>query len=494
MKDSESSSHDILGRLVKNSFFLIVSRISDVAVALVTIPVIARYLGLKTFGDYALVLAIAIFVKPLAEFGSENIICREVANNKTAAPEFVASAFISRALSSGLIMFVLYLLLDIVAPDKSVKQAILISAGTEVSLSFCTILLAVITAYERMEYELLCKFFYHLVFILGITAVILFDLGFTALFYARFFSSLIFLLFGAFFVFKYLLPVKKEFSWHIIRFIYKEAFPLAIFTLLITASSKVDVFFLGYFKGPADIALFEVPSRLITQLQFVPLSINVSMFAFFARAAEASTEALHEHYDRAARFLYIFSVFPAILIFLGAETIIRLLFGDKFIASALALKILCWSFIVFSLVHFFQHILIVLGRQRVIVLLVGASFVSNILLDVWLVPLYGYIGASIASLTASLILFALTVICVSGHAGRLNASTVFLKPTASALSAGAVCYFLITNSFTSLLVGAFFGLLIYISMLFALKTFEKTELRLVREAFFRKIKTGERQQ
>lgn len=487
-KKHAHSGH-LINRMARNSVFLILSRITDMSAFFITTPIIARYLGMNAFGEYALVMAITIFVKPLAEFGSESIICRDVVKNTTGASEYVNAAFIARALMSGFIMIIIYLFVGLVVSDNVFKHAILISAVTDISLSFCAIFLAVIRAYERMEYELLCNFFYQLANIAGITAVILLDLGFISLFYARLFSALIFLVFLLLFVFKYLLSFRKGFDWHVIKFIYKEAAPLAIFTLLITASSKIDVFFLNYFKGPADIALFEAPNRLITQLQFIPFSINASMFPFFARVSEDPNESLHIYYGRAVKFLYIFSIFPAMLSFLGSEAIINLLFGGKFLLSSVALRILSWSFIIFTLNHFLHNILIVLGKQRVIIIIVGISFLFNILLDLLLIPYYGYIGASIATLVSSFISFIITVFCTSRYAGRLSAVNILVKPSISALLAGIACYFIITKSFVSLLAGAFLGLTIYILMLLVLKAFEKNELDLIKQAIFRKGKT-----
>lgn len=482
------ASERMINRIARNSIFLIFSRITDMAAIIITTPIIARYLGLKTFGDYALVMAITIFVKPLAEFGAESIICRDVAKDKTGASEYVNAAFIARALMSGFIMIVFYLLVGLLVSDGVLKHAILISAFTEVSLSFCAILLAVIRAYEKMEYELFCNFFYQFTYVAGITAVILLDLGFISLFYMRFLSVLIFLFLTIFFVFKYLLSFKNKFDWHVIKIIYKEAFPLVIFTLLITASSKIDVFFLNYFKGPADIALFEAPNRLITQLQFIPFSINASMFPFFARVSEDPNESLHMYYGRAVKFLYIFSIFPAILIFFGSEAIINLLFGGKFFLSSVALRILSWAFILFTLNHFLHHILIVLGRQRVIILIVAISFIVNIISDFLLIPSYGYIGASIATLVSGFISLIITIFFTSKYAGRLSAVSILVKPTFSALLAAITCYFIITKSFVSLLAGGVLGLTIYITMLLFLKVFEKNELILMKEVIFRKRK------
>ncbi len=488
MSKNQSYSGHLLSRIAKNSIFLIFSRITDMTAILITTPIIARYLGLASFGDYALVMSVSIFVKPLAEFGAESIICRDVAKNKNGASEYINSAFIARALGAGIILFLVYFLMWSTTTDATFRHAVLISSITEISLSFSTILLAVIRAHERMEYELLCSFLNQLAYIAGITAVILTDSGFLLLFYARLFAALIFFVSALFFVFKHMLKFRKGFDWHVMMFIYKEAFPLVIFTLLITASSRIDVFFLNYFKGPADIALFEAPNRLVTQLQFISFSINASMFPFFARVSEGPNESLHAYYGRVVKFLYIFSILPAMLTFLGSETIIRSLFGEKFLLSSAALRILSWTFILFTLNHFLHHILIILGRQRLIIFIVGISFIVNMLLDLLLIPYYGYVGASIATLVSGSVAFVLTVIYTFKYAGKLSAKYILVKPSISALLAGIVCYFVITKSLLSLLVGAFLGVSLYTLMLLVLKAFEPDELNLIKEAIKVKMK------
>lgn len=488
MTNSEEHKTYLLNRIVKNSFFLVISRITDIGAVIITTPLIARYLGLKDFGDYALVMAITIFVKPLAEFGAESIICRDVAKNKDNASGYINAAFIIRALISGFIIVLIYLFSALTIYNPMLKHAILISSVTEIAISFITIFFAVIRAYERMEYELICNFSHKLVYIVGIAVVVLLDLGFLALFYARFFASLSFLWLATFLVFRHLIVFKKGFKWQVVRFIFKEAVPLAIFTLLITAYSKVDIFFLKFFRGSADVALFDAPNRLITQLQFIPFSVVVSMFPFFARISEDPSESFHEYYARAVKFLYVFSIFPVIITFLGSESIINLLFGEKFLPAVISLRILAWTFIVYTINHFLHNMLIILGRQRIITIIAGLSLLSNVLLDFLLIPHYGYVGASIATLVSCFILFALTIFFVSMYAGRMNASNILIKPSISALLTGVACFFIIKKSLMSLFAGVLFGLPLYISMLLMLSVFDENDLRLIKGVIFRRKK------
>ena len=484
--------HNYMGktvnRLVRNSFFLISSRAIDFGVLIFTTPVIARYLGLKAFGDYALVMAISIFVMPLVEFGSESIICRDVSRNRDNPSEYINSAIILRGLLSAYVLVFVYVVIELVFSNRELKLAIFVSTTSELIVSFCTLFFAVIRAYERMEYEMVCSFIHKMAFLTAIILVIKNDLGFVALFYAKLFSSIVFLSLALFFVFKQIVAFKRGFSWRIIRYILREAFPLAIITVLVTAFSKIDVFFLKYFKGSSDIALFEASNRLIIQLQFIPLSITISLFPFFSRISEDLMVSLKGYYKKGFKFLYIFSIFPAMFMIIGSQGIIALLYGKSFQQAAVSLKLLASTFVLIALSHLMHNILIVIGKQRLIIVSVGLCFISNALLDYILIPIYGYIGASIATLVAQFILFSATMFFMSVYVGRIDASIILVKPSVSVLLTGVACFFIITNGLASLIAGFFLGLSLYISILLMLGTFDENELGVIKEIIFRRKK------
>lgn len=475
-------------RFIKNSFFLVASRVVDIGVIAVSIPLIARYLGLKAFGEYALVTAITIFFQPLAEFGAESVICRDLANKKYNAAEYINSAMAVRTLLSVLLILIYYSISKYLAADKLFAQAVLISVFTELLISFNSIFFSVIRAYERMDYELFINFLNKIVFLSATILVVYFNLGFLSLFYARFFSTVILLALSSFFVFKRFLVFKAGFNGRIAAYILKSGFPIAMVVLLATASSKVDVFFLKYFRGPVEIALFEAANRLIIQIQFIPLAVVTALFPFLTRLSAGDVSLFKISYERGLKILYIGSIFAVMFMVMGAETIIGSLFGEKFLPSVPAFRIVVFIFIFFSLNYFLHQILIIKGKQRVFTAFALVSFLLNVLLDFLLVPTYGYIGASVATLFSCLVLCLLSVLYASSQVGGMNFIGTFAKPTAAVLLTGAACYFIINKTIISLIVCSCLGLLIYIALLLMMKTFSGDELETFKDFMVKKLR------
>lgn len=483
--EGSSDRKNILARLVRNSFFLITSRVLDFSVVIVTTPIIARYLGVKAFGDYALVTALTIFFGPLVEFGTESIICRDISKDKNNPSLYINSTFVTRALFSILLLVVYYGLTEALFPSSLLGQAVLVSAFTELILSLSMVFPPVFRAYEKMEYELLSNLFNKVFSTVAVLAVAFLDYGFLALFYVRALAACVLLMFSVFFVFKKLVVFKWGFSLRLAVSLMKQGLPVALVILFAVASSKIDVYFLKYFKGSAEIALFEIPNRLIGQFQFIPLSVVTALIPFFSRSSMGLAPSFRLHYATVIKFLYICSIFTVMLMVTGADVIIVTLFSDKFQPSVLAFRIISWIFIFFSMNFFIHQILIILGRQKAFFLFAGFSFIVNAGMDLLLIPHYGYIGASIATVSACLTLSILSILYVSRQIGRINIADVFAKPTICISLTWLVSYFLYKNSVISFITIGCIGLLIYISLLLLSKAFSKTEMKFIREFIIR---------
>lgn len=475
------NQESLFGRLLKNSLFLAGSRMVDIVAVIVTTPIIARYLGLESFGNYALVTAISIFVKPLADFGFERIICRDIAKDIGASNRLISTAIVARLLLSACIIVILHLLIANIGFYRDIHKAIYISVASEFVISYCTIFLAAIRAHERMEYELFCSFAHKLTFVAGIALVVILDLGFLTIFYARLFSSLVFLGLAILIVYDRLFAFVWNFSKKTAVLILRDAYPLAIYSLLLTLSFKLDVFFLQYLKGAQEIAVFEAAHRLIMQFQFLPMSVAFAVFPFLSKLSQANAQSMRIYYERTIKLFYIFTIFPVILTLIGAEQIIRLLFGVDFLASTVVLRIIALAFMFLALVSLQHNVLIILKKQRLSLLSVAACLASKTLLDRFLIPHYGAVGAGIATLLSYFVLFACSGYFVSRHLRHMRLAGIILKPSIGALLAGIVCYLILAFSRTTgaFVIGAVSGCIVYIVCLLRFHTFSEDELAAV---------------
>ena len=167
------------------------------------------------------------------------------------------------------------------------------------------------------------------------------------------------------------------------------------------------------------------------------------------------------------------------LIALAPETL-QIIYAGKFQSSSAALQL----FGVFLIVRFIgitsSQVLATTGKQPLRTRQEGYGVLLNILLDVVLIPLFGFMGAAIASLITELVMqsifFVMTRRLIQDHIGQ---SLVKILP---ALLAGAVMYGVVWSikDLTWLPITVGVGVLVYAAGLFAFRFFNRSDLKLLR--------------
>ena len=277
-----------------------------------------------------------------------------------------------------------------------------------------------------------------------------------------------------------------------VKFIIRESLPLGIFSLLLTLIFKVDVFFLNWFGNKTDVALFESPHRLITQMQIFSMAISSSLFPVLSRfAGRNSNSSLQLYYSNTYKFLLIIGILISVLLFLGGRPLIVTLFGGAFRDAAASLKILSPIMVFLFLISLQNFFLTAIGRQLLNMVSISIALIINISLDILLIPHYSFIGASIATLISYFFLLMVNSYFVSKEGIRLN-----IWPfTSKIVLAGCLMLFatLINthNNLETLLIRMGIGLIFYIFSVILFKILSYKEIDTVKDIFFKKYEKEE---
>jgi O-antigen/teichoic acid export membrane protein len=476
---------ELVTRVARNTLFVLFARGTDLVVALFTTMLIARYLGITDFGNFALVTAISLFLGPVADFGFERIIAREIARDKIIAGKYLGSAVIARLALSLLILVLVTIMLSFVIDwDPNVERAVYLSTFAQLFTSMGLLGVGTFRAFERMEYELVLNFFVNLLYLGLLVVVIVLDGGFILIFGARLIASMLqMILLLSVATRKFVKPV-LSIDKKLLRYLFTEAAPLGIFAILLTATFRVDVFVLSYYKGPVDVSIFEAAHRIIMQFQVIPMSIVIALFPFFSVIATHSTDALKASYSRAFKIMFVISIPLPILITPLSGTVISVLYGVSFAPAAASLSILSWTLPFLFLILLQTFVMTAQGRQRFNTICAAIGFSVNFLLDLLLVPSYGFLGASYATLISYVLLFFLTYYFLAKSVGALRFRDYLPKPLLAAGTMGLAAYVLSGRGNALFqLASAFFVVVAYAAALYATKAFSIDEVLIVKRLF-----------
>lgn len=163
--------------------------------------------------------------------------------------------------------------------------------------------------------------------------------------------------------------------------------------------NKVDIMMVGAFINPMAVAMYNVATR-ITNYMEVPMSgIAQAVYPRIATAqSEAGGKAVAEWYERSVGLLAAILLPMAIGVVLLAEPIVVLLAGVKYAEAAPLLVVLVMAVIAKPWSRLFGITLDAIGRPQLNFKVLLAGLILNAALNLLLIPVWGVIGAAIASL------------------------------------------------------------------------------------------------
>lgn len=459
----EKAGASSLALIVRNSVAILGARLTEVACGFISISLIARYLGVELFGLYGYVTSIIAILTVLSYFGIQRIIIREIAKDKSCVNKCMGAGIILRVILSIATLGIIYLASMLLDLEPEAITALLVFGLSEIIMSFISLFVSVFTALEKMHYDTLFTAVSRAINLALIGMVVYFDLGFSALFTVYLIGNLFSLGLALMFTFSRLGWPEFKIDFSFWKFLLRESLPLMLATSISKTFFRVDVFLLKFFKTLSDVSMFYGPHFLIIRLQVIPVTLSTVLFPSLARLAKHSPESLSNVFERAFKILISISLPLTLTAMVLADDFIVLYFGQDFAKAAIVFKILIWTINFMFLECLMVFLLISINKQWFPVYSNTVTLIVNIVLDVILIPKYGYVGASVATLIAYGARTFMTYYFVSTNISFAPLHKIIVRPILSALVMGAVI--VLGSKFGSLYIGLVVSLPSYFAVL-----------------------------
>lgn len=445
-------------RVIKNSLFMLLARVIQIAASSFILIAVARYLTVQSYGDYSFIVAFVSSVMALTYFGIQQIMIREISRDKTNAHKYLGSAILLRTCLSLIAAVILMIAIMFIKPSNLIISAILIAIISEFFLTFSMLMKVVFQAFEKMIYEPILTVIYLLILSFAIAAVIHFDMGLLWLLIATAAANAVQFLFAAYIVSSRFVRPSFSIDKNVFWSLFKNSSVIGLGIFFYQNIFRIDVLMLKWLGSAEDIAFFQAPHGLIMQVEILPAALISALFPVFSRVLHSEPERVPIVFEKCFRYIFIFSLITALNLSLFSGEIIGMVFGSKYSRSFTAFSIVSWSIIPISMVMLFDSILIVMNKQRYNVICGGLTLAINFSAAYLLVPIYGFIAAAYISLASYLLLFffSLYFVVKSGLPIVLNkilgnvtlavfisgAAILLIKPVSilGAISAGLISY------------------------------------------------------
>ena len=466
-------------RALRNTTIVLTAKVVARLIALVTVLYMIRKLGQVQYGTFALLVNLTAIVSVVLDLGFNVLFVREGSRDHSQIQRYLRNVMSVRLVMSGIS---LVLLAALVIPFG--LGALLVPGFVLMVLtSYSTLLRNGLYAVQQLGYEAVAVVIESAVLLVlilygGLTNQgVVYYVWAYAIQYA--FSCVYFSIVLAV---KRIALVGLQFEAPLLREWFWKGLPFALTFVLTILYFRIDQPLIAAFKGLGQAGLYAAAYKPIESLLFVPITFLSIVFPVLSVYYRERRADLLEAVSRFYKGLLLMGWPVSMGIFVLAHPLTPLLLGRGFLASEPALRVLALALGIAFVNNAFIGALNASDHQSSFTWAAGWSVVANLALNLALIPLFGYQGASWATVLTELVLGAAGWILTARYVGRIPVLQLSWRILLAGVIMGAAIYPLSSLEGIKVAIPIVAGAVVYAAFVLLLRALSDEEITWARRA------------
>lgn len=384
----------MITKIAANTLFLSFSQIGARLLGFVYFIFLARYLGVATFGVYNFTLAFIYNFVPLADFGLERLILRDLSRDLEKTNDYLARliplktilAFVAYFAALGLALIL----------GQSFKQIVYLAIfGLFIfPYSFNYLLSTIQNAREKMKYFSLVIIFGQLFTVIVGFIFVFFNFSLYLIFLAPFIGNLLisFILINQ--SSNWNLKLAWKFDQKFCQKALSQSWAFAIILILAVVYLRISLILLGMFKGDYDVGLYSSVFKFVEALILVPQSLALALFPLTSRLFIDDKKKLRDLYLKSLTTLFLIALPVASVFIIFPDLIISLAYGSSYLPVVPVLAVLGISLVLFFLNSLPGNIIQNSDEFKRFIPWAILNLVITLIFGLFLIPKYSIVGAA----------------------------------------------------------------------------------------------------
>ena len=402
-------------RALKNTVLILVARVISRVVALVTVVLISHVLGDTRFGQMQTAVTYSALASIVADFGFATLYVREGARSPDTISRLLGFAMSMRvfltALSAPLLLAGLWF--------AGVQSLWLPSFAIILIGGYLMLLRSTLYALQRLNFEIL-EIVPESVLLLGLVVLgARLGLGTGYFLWAYALSYAAALVYFAVVVLRTgLARPHWSIDMSMVRPWLTVGVPLAITYLFTTVYFKVDVPILQHFRSYAEVGWYTLAYKPFEALLFIPVTLRSVIFPVLSLYKRAAPHRVLPSAERFFKALALIGWPITVGVFLLTPQFNDLL--QLYPQSEVALHILAIGIFFAFIDNTFAATFNAIDRQKTFAYIALSGLGINVLLNIFLIPAFGYVGASWSTVLTEVALVAIGWVVLRAQFGALR--------------------------------------------------------------------------
>ena len=399
----EKWQHVGFQRYLKNTSWLTMGQFFSLAMSFVVGILIMRYLGPGNYGTLSYSLSFAGLFSVIAGIGIDGILQRELIKNPENENALLGTSCIIKFFTGLLAWLIATVAIYVTSNDFTHIIIVSLFSLTFIIQSF-NVIDSLFRSEVKARYGVIAQMVATLISALFKVAVVFFHLGFLWIVVAYVADVLIFnLALVVFLGFKNKKVQNWKFDGRLAINMTRDSWPLALSATSALILMKIDQVMIGQMMNSVQVGIYAAAARLTEIWYFIPTVIGVSLFPAIVNAKKISAVIYFERLKKMYLVIFLLAIGVAIFMTAFSGLIIKILLGNDYIGSGKILGVYIWSNVGMFCMYVLNYQLIAEHKSKLLFLINLIAAVLNVLLNLWLIPALGVIGAAYATLISCLL-------------------------------------------------------------------------------------------
>ena len=396
--ETSSAAKPSLGTQVfQNTAAQLIGRVVSIGLSAATSILLARYLGKQRLGEYGAIYAYLALYGFFATFCLEQILAREISVRRAQGAEIFRTATLTALVFAISGTVIAPLLAPWFGYHGTLRWLIAVAALDLLILPPLRLSGIIFQVEMRLWYNVVIALVRQAMWLAAVILLAFRNAAFYEVILAR---TLVGILEAVVVVWNVkrvgLVQGTPRFVASEARMMIKEGFPLVLMTLAVSIYHRIDQVMLHNMSGDVVLGPYVIAVQLTELFSALPVALMASLFPALAQGATDDAR-FNRYLSETYRFLLVFAFAACATIIPIARPVVELFYGKQYLPTANLLIVLVWS----EVPVFFGVVLgaglVAKGQQKYMPYGAVAGAIVNVLLNVALIPRYGALGASWAT-------------------------------------------------------------------------------------------------
>ena len=225
--------------------------------------------------------------------------------------------------------------------------------------------------------------------------------------------------------------------------------------------------------GQQVVGWYSSAYRWFNALQIVPSFFTLALFPIISREIQTDIAAARRLYGMAIKIMLLIALPVAAVTHILAVPLVQIVAGQEFLpAGAIALQIVVWSIPLGWMNSVTNYVLISLGLERMQPRAFAVAVSFNIIANLIFIPFFSYQAAAVTTILSEVVLLMLFEFYLRQRMPGVRWGSMLARPL---LLTGVMFAAMWAGAQLHIIIGLFFGMLIYPAGLFVLRIITNDE-------------------